>query len=131
MFPETHDLPPRLAEAPIRVSVAPRVRRKLCSPPWCVGSQTASMLTATVPEASIDENSELCSREHDVRTSAEVRQWPCVNAIAQAALVEQGPQRELLRRIPTSNLLHALADGGGRRKGSDASTGRQRRRRMD
>lgn len=89
------------------------------------------MLSATMPEATIDEDSDLCSQEDDVRTSAEILQGPCVNAIAQASLVEQRPQHNLLRRIPTPNLLHTLPDGSGRRKGNNGSTCRQRRHRLD
>src|SRR4051794_5572024 len=66
VLPDPHDCPTCVREAMIGISVAPPVAPELLNPPSMVGSGMSPVLRASVPEASIHQDSYLRSREEDV-----------------------------------------------------------------
>lgn len=56
MFPNSDDRPARLAQPHIRISVALDVGVDLGTPPCGIGFRAGAVDTATMPEASVDED---------------------------------------------------------------------------
>ena len=70
MLPDAYDKPSGGLELSIVASVPRHVSVELGSPVREVRAWVRQMLRASVPKATVDEHSDSCLREHDVRTAA-------------------------------------------------------------
>ena len=110
MFPHPDHVPPGCAQYLTGVGVPSGSCGQLHSPPVFVDPGTRAVLGASVPEAPVDEDSQLLLRERNVdRTASVTGDLPC-DAIAEPPGVQQPAQRQLRCRIAPSGLRHASRD---------------------
>lgn len=112
MCPESEDRPSRRLQSAIRVTVSKPISLNLRAPPSRVRFRPGPVCRTAMPEAPVDENCHLCSKESDVRSTAGTRQRD-VNSITQAESVQRRTQGDFARRVALSRSLHATANFGG------------------
>src|SRR4051812_236385 len=88
VLPYPNDDPARFGEGGICRAIALDVSFELRSPPLLIVARPGLVNGAYVPEAPVDEDRNLGTSEHDVRTNTRVREWPMIDAKPQAAAVE-------------------------------------------
>lgn len=96
VLPHSYDRPAGRGEAEIHFSISGHVSLKLGLPVIAVRLRGGSVLRATVPEATVDEDSDLLSREDNIRLHESVREpdWVML-AKAQPEPVKSRPDRDL------------------------------------
>jgi hypothetical protein len=87
VLPDSDDLPSRISESSIRIAVAALVRVDLLAPPFGVGLRPAGVIGASVPEASVDEDSDALRRKRKVRSAPHARKRP-IDPIPKAPTVQ-------------------------------------------
>jgi hypothetical protein len=70
---------------------------------------STSMFGATMPEASINEDSDLGSCEDNVRLPPEAGQWSPMHEVAQAKPVQLPTKSKLGSGVPSGKTAHSLA----------------------
>src|SRR5947209_16057098 len=97
MLPDPNRLPTRRLQRRIGLGIAANIARQLRRPIRPVGSRHVRMLGATVPEASVDEDSDAGARERDVnadRSPLGHLHW-VVASEAEPRAMKRRPQRNL------------------------------------
>lgn len=113
MLPDPHYHPVGDLELAIGIAIAALVRGDLVLPVGTVRSWLGGVDGTTVPEAAIDEHSDLRRPEHDVDTPALVGQYWPVYAKSQTATMELASQRYLRRSVAGTSARHPRAHGRG------------------
>lgn len=67
------------------------------------------MLWTPVPEASVNEHSDLGWTKDDVRTTSNAMKWPIIHSVTETGPVKEPPNGELWSRIPRPVRLHDSA----------------------
>jgi hypothetical protein len=62
-----------------------------------------------MPEAAIDEDSDLCGAENDIGSATQTAEWRHVDSVPEAGGVEKPPDRELRTGITGALTLHPVA----------------------
>ena len=71
------------------------------------------MLWATVPETTIDKDSDLCRAKHDVGSSIDFMFWSDIDRVTQSGLVHEAPQLQLGSSVNSFVRPHDIAYSGG------------------
>ena len=109
VLPHPNHGPSRLREPSVGVAVARRVAFQLVPPPLGVCPRPAAVSRAGVPVAAVHEDGHPGSGEHEIGAATHRTLGAHVQAVAQAARVQQTAQGKLRRRIPARLALHAAA----------------------
>jgi hypothetical protein len=75
------------------------------------------MVRACVPEASVNEHSDLGSRKDDICLAPQPRDGTTVDVVSQSPCMKSTPERHLGRRVASSLPAHPVVKRVGRREG--------------
>ena len=114
MFPVAEDGPASFLEVSIRVGVTGPVGLDLDAPVVGVRFGLGVMGLAAVPEAAVDEHSDLLAWEDEVGRPSQFGQGPGVDPVAQSAAVDLRAHRQLGFRISPAVALHRTPRGVAR-----------------
>jgi hypothetical protein len=109
VFPESEYSPSVAPQKRVRITIAPDVRSNLVPPPTPISFWPCHVSRTAVPKAAINKNSDSCSHECHVRSTAGAREPP-VNAESQTHCVNRRPYCKLTRRVSPRCNLHAAPD---------------------
>src|SRR3546814_451456 len=108
MLPGAHGQPPPGSELLVGVRVASPVAGDLLWPvPGVLANLTATVVRAAVPEAAIEEHSDLLGREHEIRRSTQVRERTSMNEVAESSSVYGSADGQLRGSVLPALTLHA------------------------
>ena len=110
VFPYPDTQPTGLREPPVGVPVALPVALHFVRPELGVGRGNGVMFGTAVPEASVQENSDLGPGEHEVGRPSDLLERPNAHPVAQAQSVDGGPKSKFRFGVPALVRLHAGAD---------------------
>lgn len=102
VLPEAENGPPLRQQTRVGVAIAGRVPLQLGAPPVGVGNRMRRVNGTPVPEASVDEHRDACSRQEDVGASSGQAWQRTVDPVANPSSKERAPQ---------SHLGHGVASG--------------------
>jgi hypothetical protein len=72
-----------------------------------------------MPEAPIDEHSNACATEDQIRTRAQRGYGPHVDSVSEAFSVKERPHQELGVSVPARRSLHSTANAFGHGSGAE------------
>jgi len=110
MFPNAHYAPSLSSKAFICVLIPRFVSFDFVSPPIRISFRPGPMFRTSVPETSVDINSDPRPYEDDVRPASTAAYRAVVNPEAKAKRVQARTQRKFARSIATPGRLHATGD---------------------
>lgn len=111
VLPDSDDQPACCGQPRVGISVAFAIPLDLAWPvPLVCMRGSRSVLWASVPEATVNEHSDLCRTKHDVGRSSQFRKRTGVDSVSEPAGVKQASQLQLGRRIPARLCLHLVAN---------------------
>ncbi len=114
MFPDLNYQPTFFFEPLESFGVSRSITFNLWNPIIGIGFWCRIVFWASVPEAAIDENGDLCLREDNVRPSIPILDWPSVNSIAKSARMQMSAHNEFRLCVPTFVPNHRITNGGTR-----------------
>jgi hypothetical protein len=117
MFPNADDCPSDPRKLSFGCPISALICLDLFPPPIGIVFRPSPVLGATVPEAPIHKNRDMCGGEDDVRPCSHSGGHRRINAEAQPSAVETRPDRELLRRVSLARRNHSLPNRLRRRGG--------------
>lgn len=83
VLPDSDDAPAAGPKGSVRIGVAGPVGNDLATPELRIGPRPGSVLRATVPEASVDEDSDSRPAKDDIGSTSSLWQRLCIDAVAQ------------------------------------------------
>ena len=115
MFPNGHCRPVGLFEMVECLVVSFFVALDLLNPERGVPSRKNTVLGASVPETSVQENCDLCRPKDYIRASVEIQERPSVNAIPKSSSEQRRAQGQFGLGVATRVAPHRGSCGGARR----------------
>lgn len=106
MLPESEHEPTVVRQQTVRIGVTPAVPGDLLIPEGSVRLREGRMLRAAVPEAAVDEDGYVCTREQDVTAPSSVHRNQCVNPIAKSTPFKDAPDGDYESRVPPAFRSH-------------------------
>ena len=125
MFPDPEAHPTSFVEPQVRVAITQLVFRYLVRPVLGVGGCDSVMVRTTVPETSVEEDRDPCSREDQVGRAAQSLEWLRGDPVAKPKCMDRRTKRDFRLRVPAFVGLHVRADPGRRRPRLDHGSKRR------
>lgn len=111
VLPHTNDRPSLSTQEVVRLAISLHIARELLEPPLTVVCREVPVLAAPVPEAAVDEDSDLRGSEHDVDAAAGMAgNDRDVQSVPEATTVELLSKDDLRLCVSRALLLHATTD---------------------
>ena len=112
MLPDSDDFPARCLQERIRLRIPLYVALELRSPVLLIRPGNRAMVRAKVPEATIDEDSDLRGAEDDVRPAPDLLHRPDVDSVSKPEGMQLLPDRHLWTRVARAIRLHDPTPSG-------------------
>lgn len=123
MLPDPDHGPSGCAELSLVETITFDVSSDLRAPISGIGSWTRSVLRTSVPEAAIDEDSNLLATEDDVGPAVQALQWSSIDSIPEATPMQLRPEGKLRASVALPIALHDRSGGGRRGRGRFGNDG--------
>lgn len=125
VLPDSDHGPSGGAELSLIEAIALDVSGDLRAPIGGVGSGACSVFRTPVPEAAIDEDGHFLATKDDVRSAAQVFDWPHIDSISKAAPMKLRPEGKLRAGVAFPIAPHGCSYGGRRGRGCFGNDGGQ------